>query len=36
MLRPSEKSGEASRRVSRPSRAVAIEEAIAEEIEATP
>jgi MFS family permease len=36
MLRPSEKSGEAPRRVSRPSRAVVIEEAISEEIEATP
>ena len=34
MLRPSEKSGAA--RASRPSRAAAIEEAIAEEIEATP
>ena len=36
MLRPSEKSRTAPRRASRPSRAVVIEEAISEEVEATP
>jgi MFS family permease len=36
LLRPSEKSGEAPQRASRPSRSVTIEEAISEEIEATP
>ncbi|HKZ15088.1 MAG TPA: MFS transporter [Solirubrobacterales bacterium] len=36
LLRPSEQTGATPRRASRPSRAVVIEEAIAEEIEATP
>jgi hypothetical protein len=36
MLRPSEKQATTERRAARPSRAVTIEEAISEEIEATP